>query len=244
MYNAISDNQSIVYSYYITMAHTYEIEVKSLLGEKERADDLLMKLREKVPGLSLISKNDQLNHYFIKGNFEALKEKIIDLIPENKKETFLTIIERGTKVSVRTRDTEGNVLLVLKASMNDDSSSNAVSRIEWESSIGVYSLDVLDQVLIDCGFVYQAKWSREREEYLVNDMHVCIDKNAGYGYLAEFEKVIDDETTIDAARKEITDFMESLGVIELPQDRLERMFSYYNQHWADYYGTDKVFTIN
>jgi len=37
--------------------------------------------------------------------------------------------------------------------------------------------------------------------------------------------------------------MAALGVQELPNARLERMFTYYNQHWQEYYGTDKVFTI-
>jgi len=37
--------------------------------------------------------------------------------------------------------------------------------------------------------------------------------------------------------------MAELGVAELPQDRLARMFDFYNQNWPDYYGTDKTFTI-
>jgi hypothetical protein len=37
--------------------------------------------------------------------------------------------------------------------------------------------------------------------------------------------------------------MQELGVDELAQDRLARMFAHYNQNWPDYYGTDKTFTI-
>ena len=74
-------------------------------------------------------------------------------------------------------------------------------------------------------------------------MNVCIDKNAGYGYLAEFEKVLDDEAALASARAEIEAVMQELGVAELPQERLERMFAHYNQNWPDYYGTDKVFVI-
>lgn len=37
--------------------------------------------------------------------------------------------------------------------------------------------------------------------------------------------------------------MRSLGAQELPGDRLECMFAYYNQHWPEYYGTDKIFTV-
>jgi hypothetical protein len=37
--------------------------------------------------------------------------------------------------------------------------------------------------------------------------------------------------------------MTELDVVELEQDRLARMFSFYNANWPDYYGTEKVFII-
>jgi hypothetical protein len=37
--------------------------------------------------------------------------------------------------------------------------------------------------------------------------------------------------------------MKNLGVEELSQERLQRMFDYYNKNWAEYYGTDKTFSI-
>jgi adenylate cyclase class IV len=72
---------------------------------------------------------------------------------------------------------------------------------------------------------------------------VTLDKNAGYGWLAEFEKMVKDESQLEAARKEVRTLMEQCGVQELQQDRLERMFAFYNAHWGEYYGTEKVFTI-
>jgi adenylate cyclase class IV len=95
----------------------------------------------------------------------------------------------------------------------------------------------------DAGFTYQAKWSRTREEYAYKGMNVCVDKNAGYGYLAEFEKVIPSEEMLRTTRAEIEAMMSELGVSELPQDRLARMFDFYNKNWPEYYGTDKVFVV-
>ena len=46
----------------------FEIEIKSLLGSKEKADELKKKLKELDPNLKLNSQNKQLNHYFIDGN--------------------------------------------------------------------------------------------------------------------------------------------------------------------------------
>ena len=37
--------------------------------------------------------------------------------------------------------------------------------------------------------------------------------------------------------------MKDFEVEELSQDRLERMFSFYNNNWSDYYGTEKIFNI-
>ena len=74
-------------------------------------------------------------------------------------------------------------------------------------------------------------------------MHVCIDKNAGYGYVAEFEKILSNPDEIDQAKQSIRDEMAALGVEELDHARLERMFAHYNQHWPEYYGTEKTFVL-
>ncbi len=72
---------------------------------------------------------------------------------------------------------------------------------------------------------------------------VCIDRNAGYGYLAEFERVLDDAARAAAVEAELRELMAALGCEELAQDRLERMFAYYNANWSEYYGTDRTFVI-
>lgn len=224
-----------------TMSHSYEIEIKSLLGSKENADLLIANLKKHNPNLKLLVHTKQLNHYFnIPEGANFLK--IESIIPEEKKDSFKKIISEGKKISLRARDSEGKVFLVMKASTGSDTSSNGVTRIEFEAVVNL-SLEELDQVLLDAGFTYQAKWSRERDEYECEDMHICLDKNAGYGYLAEFEKVSADESSLELIKSELLSFMKKMGVEELPQDRLERMFAYYNAHWNEYYGTDKVFTI-
>lgn len=116
--------------------------------------------------------------------------------------------------------------------------------MEFEEAIPNLSLDGLDALLLESGFQYQAKWSRDREEYKAGDIAVCLDRNAGYGYVAEFEKIIHEASEAEIAKREILKFMESLGIEELPQDRLERMFAHYNAHWSDYYGTDNIFVID
>lgn len=218
----------------------YEIEIKSLLGSKENADKLRSGVKAK--GAKLLHTNKQLNHYFVIKDMELFKKNLSTKIPKDKEELFAQILSGGKDISVRTRDTDGKVLLVLKASVGDDTSANGVSRMEFELVIDM-SLSDLDNLLLKSGLEYQAKWSREREEYEVNNTHICLDRNAGYGYLAEFEKMSEDEGQAESLKEEIYSLMQEFEVEELPQDRLERMFAYYNQNWRDYYGTDKVFNI-
>ena len=226
--------------------------MKSLLGSEENAQTLRERMKVVDSSTRLTSRNKQLNHYFTglpahagRGQGGDMQELAVLLEPHFSVETlqkFIDILQKGKDFSVRTREKDGVVLLVVKASVGDDTSSNGVARMEFEEGVNL-SLDDLDNLLLAAGLRYQAKWSREREEYLCNGINVCLDRNAGYGWLAEFEKVVGQESELDSARSEVRALMEQCGVQELQQDRLERMFAFYNAHWGEYYGTDKVFTV-
>lgn len=223
------------------MSH-YEIEIKSLLGEKAKAEALIENMCERDPECACTSRNVQLNHYFKGGNVKKLYEAVEHLMSEEAKAKFLTVAERGTSFSIRSRQRNDEVLLVVKASLDEGTSANTVSRLEFEEPIDA-TLEELDTLILNAGFEYEAKWSREREEYAYKGTNVCIDKNAGYGYLAEFEKIVPDGGEIETVRSELDMLMNELGVEELPQDRLERMFAFYNANWPEYYGTDKTFIV-
>ena len=218
----------------------YEIEIKSLLGSKENADKLRAEVESK--GGKLIGQNKQLNHYFTLKDVARFREALLPHIPAEKREMFKKVLQDSKDISVRTRDADGKVFLVVKSSVGSDTSANGVSRMEFEAVMAM-SLDELDSLLLSAGLEYQAKWSREREEYELGPTHVCLDKNAGYGYLAEFERMGDDVSETPSLKQELQALMSEFGVAELPQPRLERMFAFYNENWRDYYGTDKVFNI-
>jgi predicted adenylyl cyclase CyaB len=221
---------------------SYEIEIKSLLGEARNAVDLVAKMKESDPGFLSRGKHKQLNHYFIGGDLEQLRTKLEPLLPNDKQKQFDELTKKAKDYSVRTRWADGMVLFVIKATVDDTTSSNGTARQELETDVSL-KLEELDQLLLDCGFEYQAKWSREREEYKFKGLNVTVDKNAGYGYLAEFETLIDDPTKAEIAKTKIRQIMAQLDIKELEQDRLQRMFDYYNEHWKEYYGTDNVFNI-
>jgi predicted adenylyl cyclase CyaB len=148
------------------------------------------------------------------------------------------------KHSVRTRwiHNKSWVILVIKASLDEHTSYNGVSRIEFEPTLDM-TIEQIDQILLDSWFEYLSKRSRERQEYELPEIHISLDKNAGYGYLAEFEMVINGNWDTTQAQKKIKEIMTELQVEELDQWRLERMFAFYNKNRPDYYGTENVFVI-
>lgn len=219
----------------------YEVEIKSLLQTEENAQKLRNKLAQQ--GIQLSNKYNQLNHYFLSnGDFAKLEEKLLPLFDEEKKEKLKKILEEGKNHSIRTREMNGEAFFVVKASVDDTTSSNGILRMEFEEKVGVL-MDELGKIMEGAGFSYQAKWSRNREEYNKDDFYITIDRNAGYGYLSEFEINTDDQNGLAEAKNRILKFMEELGLAELSQDRLERMFKFYNENWRDYYGTENVFTV-
>ncbi|MEX2033349.1 MAG: CYTH domain-containing protein [Candidatus Colwellbacteria bacterium] len=222
---------------------SYEVEIKCLLGDKNGADDLVRRMGEKDPGLAQLSFHKQLNHYFIGGDLSRLYQNIVPFLKEEKENQLQPLSREAKDFSLRTRWADGDVILVLKISVDDGTSFNTVGRREWEVKMPNLTLEELDALVLKAGFKYQAKWSRERTEYKYLGINTAIDKNAGYGYLAEFEKVVDDETKVPEAKSQLRKIIEDLEAEELDQARLERMFAFYNANWQDYYGTDKVFVV-
>jgi adenylate cyclase class IV len=222
---------------------TYEVEIKSLLGGADKADELRTAMERIDPNcLATVSHNKQLNHYFEGGALTKLSDALAPHLSPEAQARLHDLTARATQFSVRTRDKDGTVLIVVKVSVGDDTSANGVSRMEFEESVPL-SLQELDDIVLSAGFRYQAKWSREREEYVCLGTNVTLDKNAGYGWLAEFERVVDSPEKVEGAKRDIKELMGRIGAEELDQGRLERMFSYYNTHWTEYYGTDKIFVI-
>lgn len=221
----------------------YEVEIKSLLGTEEKKDLLMEKVRAKDPALAFLWEETQLNHYF-QGRVSAILEVFrpyLDATEISKLEDILTHYQNH---SVRTRWIAPNTtILVIKASIDDTTSANGKIRREYEYSFPDMSLAHIDSILKDAGLDYQAKWSRTRQSYKFLDMTLCIDKNAGYGYLAEFEKVVNDPSETESARESILANMAELDIKELDQALLACMFDFYNQNWREYYGTDKVFEV-
>lgn len=218
-----------------------EIEIKSLLGSTDAADRLRSELQAR--GAALIETSRQLNHYFTGDALAALTAKAQAFLTAEHAAQLADIVGRAGKASVRTRLLNSTALLIVKASLDDTTSANGITRLEFEAPVNALSLDELDAAVLESGFAYQAKWSRQRETYQVGEIAVSLDKNAGYGWLAEFEIMADDDREAEAQAARLRRLMAELSVEELAQDRLERMFAHYNANWPSYYGTEETFTV-
>lgn len=244
------------------MSHSYEIEIKSLLGSKERQEKLKEDLQRLDPNLQLLERTKRLNHYFVGGSLQKLFETFKDSIEQNKLENFQKVTSEFEEknCSIRSKSVDpstgstgspqaglragGKISLVIKAAIGEGNSVHGTARLEFDSPVTGMTLEELDQAILDCGFWYQAKWSQEREEYKCNDMVITLDFSPGYGYMAEFEIVASDENSIPAYREKLRNTMRELSAEEADPERLERMFACYNVHWQEYYGTEKIFVID
>ncbi|MCL5782230.1 MAG: hypothetical protein M1459_02635, partial [Patescibacteria group bacterium] len=133
------------------MAKNYEVEVKSLLGTAERAKKLKHDLLKHVKGVKLLSQEKQLNHYFNPpADLATFAKEVASVLPDERRTEFEELVNDSRKISVRTRQSNTGVLLVLKISVGDDTSDNGVRRVEFEQKVSM-SLDELDKVLISAG---------------------------------------------------------------------------------------------
>src|SRR3954470_13702601 len=117
------------------MSKSYEIEIKSLLGSKNNADSLRQKIVAKSG--KLFNQDKQLNHYFIYTDLKKFHDSLLPHIPAKHKINFSRFIQEGKNLSIRTRQANEKVTLIIKASLDDHSSSNGVSREELDIEVKI-----------------------------------------------------------------------------------------------------------
>lgn len=225
-------------------ANLFEVEVKTLLGSKDAAEGFVAKLRRADAKCKEAARSNQLNHYFDSdGDTDKVTDAVSGFLSDGDLAAFKQILGQAKSYALRTRDADGRILLVIKAAKGDGDDQHALERLEGEYETTAPDIDTLDEAIRTAGYGFLSKWSRERVEYAYKDYTVCIDRNAGYGYVAEIEKVVPDSDQATEARKAIVAELEKLGMEELSQERVGRMFEFYNAHWPEYYRTEKTFTI-
>lgn len=230
------------------MTKNIELEIKSLVTNLA---DLQTKIESKYD-MTRCTKtySEQLNHYF-----EEDKEALKKLLFNYDKNLFTWNLYELTqphedelvsasKLAVRSRwDSVQGTLLIFKYSLIDENSVNGTTRKELEFPLDV-ELTELDNYLLECGFTYQSKWSRQRTQYSFDSgWNLCLDNNAGFGGILEVEYVATEEEYAakqDYLMYKARNFLNTLGLVELDASLLNTMFDYYSNRYDNFYGTDKL----
>ena len=121
------------------------------------------RVRVSFPAMTHEYSESQLNHYFEGGNLAHLFGTFREYISNKDAASLHNLVTEAKSYSVRTRGTPTQTIIVVKATVNDESSSNGTARIEWEVDLAPMTLDAMDALVLQAGFGYQAKWSRARE---------------------------------------------------------------------------------
>jgi adenylate cyclase class IV len=219
-----------------------ELELKALTNDAEKLKQKIETTYDK----SQYQKNysEQLNHYF-KGDSKSLgylltKSFLMEGISSDEFNSLISAI----KLAVRTRwDSNQGTLLIFKYSIIDENAENGTIRKELEKSYSG-TLKELDSILLQAGFTYQSKWSRNRTEYALDSgWKLLVDLNAGYGGILEVEYLpTEEEYAKDKyyLLEEADRFLSTLGLKELDADLLKEMFAFYSSNYEDFYGKDKL----
>lgn len=219
----------------------HEVEIKSLLANKDQQDAVVAKMKQLDPEYKLIKRVVHHNHYYKDGDLAKLVAHIGELSDEEA-DSLNDIKQRATSTSLRTRDiSDTQSLLVLKGAIGGDA-DHAVDRLEFEKVVAMPQA-ALDQLVQDSGFTVLSKWYAERDQYQYKNVTVEIIFTSGYGFLTEVEYVAHTAEEAKTAEQTVRNLMAELGLTELPGDRLARMFAHYNAHWQEYYGSRKTFTL-
>src|SRR5438552_3704770 len=107
----------------------YEIEIKSLLGGRDQAENLTQKMGQTDPAFRKLTEHSQLNHYFEGGSLADLFKAVKKYLSEDQTESLKWIVKHAKEFSLRTRSQDQEIFLVLKAAVDDTTSANGTARM-------------------------------------------------------------------------------------------------------------------
>lgn len=219
-----------------------EIEKKYLIKDLKSRDELVSKLYEKFPKLDHSGRKTIISYFYERG---IDKKKIITaatkMLNADKLAELNAILVNSTEQVVKCRSIDDVNYFTVKGSGSGEDPVHAVNRLEFEVSLEL-ELEEINHLLQEAGINIVSKWSSVRDFYdLDSTIKADIEFVAGYGYKAEFEILINDGESPDLVIKLLDELAGSLGLVEANGKLLAKMYEYYNNHWQEYFKTDKVF---
>lgn len=219
----------------------YEVEIRCLIPNPDQAKNLPAEIEKLGLTTDKTAEYSQLNDYYVDGDIHQLAQNLNGVIAKAEAKLLADIVKGHNTFSVRARQNNDDVLFIVKATTGG-SANHGVQRAEFEVPV-TQSLDQLKDIITGSGYSVQARWMAHRTLYRISNgitlnSYFC----AGYGYGAEFELLVEAGQQVNAETR-VRDFVQQLGLEPVDPEFMERMFAYYNAHWQEYYGTEKVFTL-
>jgi adenylate cyclase class IV len=167
---------------------------------------------------SFVSKEkyEQLINYFKSNNYILKEEKQV------------TTYFKGD-TDFRLMNTPDYLKLWLKkGQIHDDAREemNVVVEKKYETDL-VKMLNVL-------GYEEEIKWYRKRLELQYEDFEVTIDYSIGYGYIVEFELMVNDESKVDRAKEKIEELFNKFDIENTPKEEFNNRYNDYKINWKNY----------
>lgn len=231
----------------------YEVELKVLLWTAFPPEIFIKALSNDFKSVREKAEETHRNHYFEVPHRCKIMPAFEERLPiDHEDKIRIAEFRNWNDIVVRSREVTTvhwtQVLLVMKSTVDWGTSQNGTIRKELEIPTPM-SIDDLDAILTAQAEIRpQAKWSRVRKTFDVVDKDgfyftVCLDKNAGYGYIVEFEVVVNNPSVIESTKLKLKNCINIMWLQELPEDQLHRMFEFYTKNWESFYQTENYFFI-
>lgn len=106
-------------------------------------------------------------------------------------------------------------------------------REEVEIKFSKDDFERLEQMFLSLGYNIQIKWFRKRNNFKWQDIDVAVDSTKGYGYIIEFEKLVEEnekEKTLEFLKEKFN----ILNISMTSREEFDQKFNYYKEHWKEF----------
>lgn len=163
------------------------------------------------------------------------KEKYDELITYFKSNNYLIEEERQITsyfkgdIDFRLMNTPNYLKLWLKkGKIHDD------AREEMNVIIDKKYENDLFRMLETLGYEVEIKWFRKRIQLQYQQFDVTIDYSIGYGYIVEFELMVNEEVNIDQAKKELQSAFKKFNIDDSSKEEFNSKYNDYKNNWLEY----------
>ncbi len=105
-------------------------------------------------------------------------------------------------------------------------------REEIEVNFEKDDFNKISKIFSEIGHQPKIKWFRYRNEFIWDEIKVCLDYTKAYGYIIELEK-ISTEQEKEKTLEELKEKLKELNIELTPKEEFNNKFEYYKNNWRE-----------